>query len=90
MNKFEIHKWAAHKKDNYFKSKLGLQKIPNTEIGCAIVDYDGSSRTEEIVVRLTLNFRNERHSLLANRGGSGSSRGIVRGLLFALLSGTQL
>lgn len=46
---------------NFLSWKLGFGRVPNTEIGGAIVDYDGSVAGEETVIRLTLNLRNERH-----------------------------
>lgn len=41
--------------------KLGFEKVPNTEIGSAIVDDDGSGGTEAIVIELALDFGDERH-----------------------------
>lgn len=41
--------------------KLGFVRVPNTEIGGAIVDHERSRGIEEIVIRLALNFRDERH-----------------------------
>jgi len=41
--------------------KLGFERVPNTEIGSAIVDNDGSGGTEAIVIGLALDFGDERH-----------------------------
>lgn len=44
-----------------FEVKLGLERVPDTEVGSTIVNDDGSGGTEAIVIGLTLNFRDERH-----------------------------
>jgi len=41
--------------------KLGFEKVPNAEIGSAIVNNDGSGGTEAIVIVLALDFGDERH-----------------------------
>lgn len=44
--------------------KLGLVRVPDAKIGGAIVNNDGSGGTEEIVIRLALNLRYERHCVV--------------------------
>lgn len=39
------------------------QGLPDAEIGGAIIDNDGSSRREVIVIRLSMKLRYERHFL---------------------------
>lgn len=57
--------------------KLGFVRVPNAEIGSAIVDHERSGGTEEVVIRLALDFRNERHCVVLEAEGRGG--GFCRG-----------
>lgn len=61
-----------------FWGELGFERVPNTEIGSAIVDDDGSGGTEEMVIGLALNFGDERHCV-------GEEEEVVLVISFVLL-----